>query len=118
MRNFQELDIWNKSHQLSLSVYKITRVFPKDELYGLVSQLRRSSSSIATNIAEGCGRNTNPELKRFLTYSAGSCSELQYQLLLSKDLSYLDLESYKELSKTVVEVRKMIYAFIRNMDPV
>ena len=115
MRNFQELEIWKKSHNLCISIYKATRNFPKDELYGLISQLRRSGSSIPTNIAEGCGRNSNPDLRRFLTISAGSCSELQYQLLLSRDLNYLDPEQYKDLNKAVIEIRKMIFAFIQNM---
>ncbi|HSQ44269.1 MAG TPA: four helix bundle protein [Ginsengibacter sp.] len=85
MRNFQELTIWQRSHSLTLKVYSITNTFPKDELFGIISQMRRSSSSIPTNIAEGCGRNSNPEMKRFLIIATGSTSELEYQLILSKD---------------------------------
>ena len=118
MRNFQELIIWQKSHQLTLNIYSISASFPKAEIYGLVSQMRRSSSSIPTNIAEGCGRNSNPEMRRFLIISTGSCSELEYQLILSKDLNYIQGTVYKELSESVVEIRKMIYSFIKNIPSV
>ncbi|HEY0056778.1 MAG TPA: four helix bundle protein [Pedobacter sp.] len=111
MRNFQDLLIWQKSHQLTLNIYKITQSFPKEEIHSLISQMRRSSSSIPTNIAEGCGRNSNPEMKRFLIYSAGSSSELEYQLILSKDLSYIPEHTYNELCGSVVEIRKMIHSF-------
>ncbi len=92
MRNFYELLIWQKSHQLTLKIYVSTRYFPKEETFGLTSQMRRSSSSIPTNIAEGCGRNSNLQLKYFFTVATGSCSELEYQLLLSKDLNYIDIK--------------------------
>ena len=115
MRNFQELLIWQKSHQLTLKIYTISRSFPKEEVYGLISQMRRSSSSIPTNIAEGCGRNSNPEMQRFLVYSAGSSSELEYQLILSRDLEYIPVDTYKELSASVIEIRKMIHSFILNL---
>ena len=118
MRTFQELIIWQKSHQLTLNIYSISASFPKVEIYGLVSQMRRSSSSIPTNIAEGCGRNSNPEMRRFLIISTGSCSELEYQLILSKDLNYIQATVFKELSESVVEIRKMIYSFIKNIPSV
>ena len=118
MRTFQELIIWQKSHQLTLNIYSISASFPKVEIYGLVSQMRRSSSSIPTNIAEGCGRNSNPEMRRFLIISTGSCSELEYQLILSKDLDYIQATVFKELSESVVEIRKMIYSFIKNISSV
>jgi four helix bundle protein len=73
--------------------------------------MRRSSSSIPTNIAEGCGRNSTAELHRFFVISAGSSSELEYQLLLSKDLNYIDINTHNELKNDVVEIRKMIYSF-------
>lgn len=82
-------------------------------MYGLISQVRRSSSSIPSNIAEGCGRNTNPEFKRFLIISTGSCSELEYQLLLAKDLGYLSEPVFNELNGEVIEIRKMIYSYIQ-----
>ncbi|MBA3648906.1 MAG: four helix bundle protein [Chitinophagales bacterium] len=111
MRNFKELLIWQKSHSLCLRIYKITLSFPKEELYGIVSQMRRSSSSIATNIAEGCGRNSNPDFRRFLTIASGSASELEYQLLLAKDLIFITEQDFLSLSEIVTDVRKMIYTF-------
>jgi four helix bundle protein len=111
MRDFTKLVIWQRSHQLTLKVYQITKLFPKEELFGLSSQMRRSSSSIPTNIAEGTGRSTNPQLKHFLDISSASCSELQYQLILSKDLSYISEIVFDELHKETIEVRKMIYAY-------
>jgi four helix bundle protein len=79
MRDYQQLEFWQKSHKLTLQIYKITQSFPKEETFNLTSQMRRSASSIPTNIAEGCGRNSVAELKRFLVIAAGSSSELQYQ---------------------------------------
>jgi four helix bundle protein len=114
MRNFQDLSIWQRSHLLTLKIYSVTKKFPKEEMFGIISQMRRSSSSIPTNIAEGCGRNSNPEMKRFLIIATGS-SELEYQLILSKDLQYLSETTYKELQNELVEIRKMIYAFIKNL---
>ena len=115
MRNFQDLTIWVKSHELTLKIYSATQLFPKEELFGLISQMRRSSSSIPTNIAEGCGRNSNPDFKRFLTIATGSSSELEYQLILSKDLKYLSEPTFKELLNELIEIRKMIYSFSRNV---
>ncbi|MEO8568749.1 MAG: four helix bundle protein [Ginsengibacter sp.] len=111
MRNFLNLEIWKKSHQLTLKIYTITKHFPKDELFGLTSQIRRSSSSIPTNIAEGCGRNSNQQLINFLQIATGSCSELQYQIILSKDLSYINEEVFNNLQAAVIDIRKMIYGY-------
>jgi four helix bundle protein len=111
MRDYSLLTFWQKSHTLTLKIYKLTATFPKEEMYGLSSQMRRSSSSIPTNIAEGCGRNSTAELNRFFVISAGSSSELEYQILLSKDLNYIDINAYNELKNEVVQIRKMIYAF-------
>lgn len=114
MRDFKQLSFWHRSHSLTLKLYQHTKSsFPKDETYGLISQIRRSGSSIPTNIAEGCGRNSNPDFKRFLIISTGSCSELEYQLLLSKDLGYLTENIFKELSTEVIEIRKTIYSYIK-----
>ncbi len=115
MRNFQELSIWQKSHLLTLKIYSSTHNFPKDEMFGIISQMRRSSSSVPTNIAEGCGRNSNAEMKRFLIIATGSLSELEYQLILSKDLLYLSETSSKDLQNELIEIRKMIYSFIKNL---
>lgn len=111
MRDFKKLQVWEKSHLLTLEIYKTTSLFPKDELYGLVSQMRRSSSSIPTNIAEGCGRESNIELNRFLTIAKGSASELEYQLLLAKDLNYIDSVAFLSLNEKINQIRKMIYGY-------
>lgn len=115
MRNFRELQIWQKSHQFTLKTYRFTKNYPKEELFGLTSQMRRSSSSIPTNIAEGCGRNTNPDFKRFLVIASGSSAELEYQLILSKDLDYISELTFNELEKELIEIRKMVYSFIKKI---
>lgn len=86
MKDFKDLKVWQKAHVLTLTLYRLTRIFPREELYGLTSQIRRCSASIAANIAEGCGRKGNAELHRFLQIAAGSASELDYHLLLARDL--------------------------------
>lgn len=116
MRDFTKLTIWQKGHQLALKVYDVTRLFPKEEIFGLTSQMRRSASSIPTNIAEGCGRNTNLQLKNFLNFSIGSTSELEYQLILSKDLNYISDLAFNELQQCIIEVRKMIHAYREKLD--
>ena len=115
MRDFNKLTIWQKSHHLTLLIYSISQSFPKQEMYGLTSQMRRSSSSIPTNIAEGCGRSSNIEMRRFLVISSGSGSELHYQLILARDLNYITENIYKELSGQLIDIRKMITAFIKNI---
>ncbi len=111
MRDFQKLLIWEKSHFLTIKVYTITQSFPKQELYGLISQMRRSAASVPTNIAEGCGRNSIPELKRFLAIASGSLAELHYQLILSHDLNYLSDQSFEELTNEAIQIKKMIYTY-------
>lgn len=115
MRDFKALIVWKTAHQLTLNVYKVCASFPKDEAYGLVSQMRRVSVSIASNIAEGCGRESNLEMARFLSIAAGSASELQYQILLVRDLGMLDEASYADLERTVIEVRKMASSFMTKL---
>lgn len=115
MKNFKELRIWQRSHQLVLNVYLITKSFLKEEVYGLTSQIRRSCASIPTNIAEGCGRNSDAELKRFLTIAMGSASELEYQLILSNDLGYIQTDNYEKLSNELIEIRKMLNTFIQKL---
>lgn len=115
MRNFQELIIWQKSHQLTLKIYSVTKNFPSQELFGLTSQMRRSAASVSTNIAEGCGRNSDAEMKRFLIISTGSCSELEYQLILAKDLKYISEILFNELQNELVLTRRMIYSFAEKL---
>ncbi|WP_025765263.1 four helix bundle protein [Dyadobacter tibetensis] len=115
MKKFQELIIWQRSHELTLQVYRHSKSFPPNEIYGLTSQIRRSSSSIPTNIAEGCGRDSDAELCRFMIISMGSASELEYQLILSRDLGYLNLETFESLTNELTEVKKMLNSFIQKV---
>jgi four helix bundle protein len=100
---------------LTLDVYRATGVFPKAELYGLTSQLRRASSSVPTNIAEGCGRTGDAEMIRFLTIALGSANEVEYVLLLARDLGYIKFEDYDRLSARTTEVGKMLRALINSL---
>ena len=111
MRDFHKLVIWQKSHQLTLDIYKLTQQFPKEELFGLTSQIRRAISSVPTNIAEGCGRATNKDFAHFLQISIGSACEIEYQLLLAHDLNYITDEDYNRLNDEIVSVRKMIHKY-------
>jgi len=112
MKNFRELIVWQKAHQLTLDVYRITANFPKTETYGLTSQIRRASASIATNIAEGCGRSGEAEFARFLHIAAGSANEVEYQLLLARDLSYMNADDYAQLSNQLIEIKRMLVSLI------
>ncbi len=112
MQDFKKLKVWEKSHQLTVAVYKATAGFPKEELYGLTSQIRRSCASIPANIAEGCGRGGKAELGRFLRVAMGSASELEYHLILAHDLSLLPQSEYKLLESQTVEVKRMLSSFI------
>jgi four helix bundle protein len=115
MRDFRTLRVWEKAHQLTLVVYKTTRNFPQNELYGLTSQMRRASASIPTNIAEGCGRETEAELARFMYIALGSASELEYQCLLAHDLNFLSDSVYQDLHNKATEVKRMLTAFIKKL---
>ncbi len=115
MKDFRKLDVWGKAHQLALAVYKATATSPKEDLYGLTSQMRRASVSIPSNIAEGCGRGGDPELGRFLQIAMGSASELEYHLLLARDLNFLDASAYEQLANDVTEVKRMLTSFIQKL---
>ncbi|MFN3490946.1 MAG: four helix bundle protein, partial [Anaerolineales bacterium] len=99
----------------ALAIYKATRSFPKEELYNLTSQIRRASMSIPTNIAEGCGRNTDADFARFLQIAMGSASETEYQLILAHDLEFLSKESYDKLHNDVEEVKRMLASFLKTL---
>lgn len=115
MQNFRDLKVWEKAHLLTLDVYQATRAFPSDERFGLTSQVRRATSSIPANIAEGCGRNTGPELRRFLEIAMGSASEFEYHLLLARDLSLLPSEIHQRLNDQTCEIKRMLAAFINKL---
>ncbi|MFI0425358.1 MAG: four helix bundle protein [Flavobacterium sp.] len=109
MRDFKKYDIWQLSHELTLEVYKITSIFPKEELFGITSQLRRATSSIPTNISEGCGRNSDKEFNQFLNIALGSALETEYLLILSKDLNYLNQEKFQDLELKINNIKSKIY---------
>jgi four helix bundle protein len=115
VQDFKKLAVWRKGHELTLKVFGATATFPTSELYGLTSQIRRSASSVPANIAEGCGRGSNPELSRFLTIAAGSASELEYHLLLAVDLKYLPQPAYATLLQEVTDVKRMLAGLQRRL---
>jgi four helix bundle protein len=110
--------VWTKAHRLTVGVYRTTREFPREELFGLTSQLRRSASSVGANIAEGCGRRSDAELARFLHIARGSAVELENHLLLARDLDYLAGAKCGEFVNQVDEVQRMLTAFIQQIQPV
>ena len=115
MKNFKELNVWEKAHVLTKKIYQSTSTFPREELYGLTSQIRRACASVPTNIAEGCGRNSDAELARFLEIAMGSASELEYLLLLTHDLKLLNAADYHRLTDDVTEVKRMLASFIKKL---
>ena len=115
MKNFKDLVVWRKAHAMTLEVYGATGGFPKEELYGLTSQLRRSAASIGANIAEGSGRRSNNEICRFLQIARGSASETEYHLLLARDLRFLKEDDFMKLSREVDEVQRMLTALIQSL---
>jgi len=115
VKDFRRLKVWEKAHLLTLDVYKLTARFPREELYSLTSQLRRCSASIGANIAEGCGKEGNRELYRFLQIASGSASELDYHLLLARDLNYLPQAEFLKVHKQLLEVRCMLTALLQKV---
>jgi four helix bundle protein len=115
LRDFRALKVWEKAHHLTLATYKASATFPKDELYGLTSQIRRCCASIPANIAEGCGRAGRTELARFLQIAMGSASELEYHLLLARDLNLLGTSEYDRLTDDVIEEKRMLTMFIQRL---
>ena len=114
LKTYKELKVWQKSYQLCLEVYKVTKTFPQDERYGMISQMRRAVLSIPSNIAEGYGRKTTLEYIRFLYIAYGSTCELETQLLLSGDLGYLKKESISEFQSFIGEIERMLKALIKS----
>ncbi|MDK2917575.1 MAG: hypothetical protein PWQ37_308 [Candidatus Petromonas sp.] len=113
--NFKKLEVWQKSHELTIKIYKITTDFPKEERYRLIDQLCRSASSIPANIAEGKGRYHNKEFKQFLYIARGSLEETKYHLILSNDLGYINNEKYNELMKLANVIGKMLNGLIKTL---
>ena len=115
MKDFRTLKVWEKAHTLTLAIYNATEKFPKHELYALTNQIQRAAVSVLTNIAEGCGKDSDAELKRYFVIAMGSSSELEYLLLLAHDLKYLPEDSHQILNRDLTEVRRMLNAFIQKL---
>ena len=118
MKDFKELKVWAKAHEVTLLVYGENRAFPRGEMYGLTSQLRRAAASVAANIVEGCGRRSDGEFKRFLQIARGSACELEYHLLLARDLKFLNEEHFRKLDGLVAEVERMLTSLVQRLQPV
>ena len=115
MANYKNYKVWEKSHELVLKIYKTTKGFPESEKYNLVSQINRASVSIPTNIAEGCGRETQKELIRFLYIASGSAHELDYLLLVSSELGFIESSISRSLISEIDEIKKMLAALIKTI---
>jgi four helix bundle protein len=115
VKDFHELKVWQKAHELTLAIYRITAPFPREELYGLTSQLRRASASIAANLAEGCGRSGDAEFARYCSIAMGSASEVEYHLLLARDLKLLKPGEYEELAPRAIELKRMLTALLQKL---
>ena len=116
VKDFHELKVWQKAHELTLAVYRVTADFPRAELYGLTSQLRRASASVAANLAEGCGRSGDAEFARFCSIAMGSASELEYHLLLARDLQLFKPGDYEELAPRATELKRMLTALLQKLN--
>jgi len=114
-KNYHDLKIWQRSHALAVSLYQATKPFPKDEVFALTKQMRRACVSIPANIAEGCGRDGDAELKRFLTIALGSACELDYYVLLARELNYLDESASRRLGAELMELRCMLGSFVQRL---
>jgi four helix bundle protein len=115
MLDYRKLKVWQKSHEFVLKIYKATSSLPREEMYSLVSQIRRAAVSIPSNISEGCGRYGNRELKHFMSITMGSANEVEYQLLLAKDLGYIKIDDYDALNRDIIEIRKMLASYIKRI---
>lgn len=116
MKDFRKLTVWQKSHNLAILIYKITNDYPKAELYGITSQLRRAITSIPTNIAEGCGRGSDKDFAKFIQIAFASACESEYLILLSNDLGFLVNDDYERLNKDICEIKKMLTSLVKNLN--
>ena len=115
VQDFHELRVWQKAHQLALAVYQVTAKFPREELYGLTSQLRRCTASVPANLAEGCGRSSDADFARFCSIAMGSASELEYHLLLARDLKLIKPNDHVELSQRATELKRMLTVLVQKL---
>jgi four helix bundle protein len=116
MRNFRQLEVWKKAHAFTLEVYRISGDFPNYERYGLTSQLQRAAASFGANLAEGCGRETDADYRRFIQIAAGSACEVEYHILLARDLKLLSDANYESLNVKINEVKRMLHGLTRFLD--
>lgn len=114
-RDYTKLNVWNVAHKYALNIYKITSKFPNSEIYGLISQMRRASVSVCANIAEGCSRDSEKDYTRFLQNSLGSEMELEYYLLLVKDLKYIDNDIFESLLNESKTITRMLQGLIKSI---
>src|SRR5215472_572792 len=112
MRNYRDLQVWSKAHDLTLELYRVSRGFPREEMFGVTSELRRAAVSVGANLAEGCGRRTGTELARFVRVAMGSARELDYHLLLCRDLGFMKNDDFERTATGLTEVRKMLTSFL------
>ncbi|HEK21785.1 MULTISPECIES: four helix bundle protein [unclassified Mucilaginibacter] len=115
MHNFKELKVWKAGIEVSKAIFQLTKTFPSDERYGLISQMNRAAVSVPSNIAEGCGRKSNKELYQFLNISLGSAFELETQCIIAKEFDYIDNSQLEEITTILVEVQKMIYGLQKSL---
>jgi four helix bundle protein len=115
MQDFRNLDVWKKSHELTLSVYRASKSFPDDERFGLTSQLRRGASSIPANLAEGCGRGSDADFARFVQIALGSSSEVEYHFLLAKDLNYMTPNEYAAFDDEITRIKRMMTSLLHKL---
>jgi len=115
MKDFRQLKVWQKAHELVVALYQITASFPRAENYGLTAQIRRAAASIPSNLAEGCGRGGDAELARFCCIARGSASELEYHLLLSRDLKLIKPDDYEKLEPRITEIKRMLTVFVQRL---
>lgn len=115
MRDYRQLMVWQKAHSLTLSIYTATKLFPREEVFGLTSQLRRAAVSIPSNIAEGAGRQSSADFARFLDMAVASCNEVEYQIFLASELEFLPPEQYRVLNENVAEIRHMLTRLAQKM---
>jgi four helix bundle protein len=116
MHNFKELKVWRAGIEVSKYIFKVTRNFPGDERYGLISQMTRAAVSIPSNIAEGCGRKSNKELHQFLNISLGSAFELETQCIIAKEFGYIDTKQLEDITQLLTDIQKMIYGLQKSLN--
>lgn len=115
MKNYKKLIVWQKAHENVVDIYKVSKFFPREEQYGLTSQIRRAAMSVPTNIAEGCGKFTENDFAKYLQDAQGSIQEVEYLTLLACDLEYLKKEAYEKLEKQIGEIKAMLISLIKKI---